>query len=170
MPTLAHKIRLTPTPEQVVYFKKACRTARFTYNWALAEWQRQYHAGQKPSALGLKKQLNAIKRRDFPWVLDVTKCASEGAFMNLGKAFTNFFAKRTKYPCFHKKGVHDRFMIAHDGSPPVRRQVHVGGHLTNCRPVVCVVHCRNVHVTLSFMRKPSTGGRGCGGEDVGDII
>ena len=34
MTTLAHKIRLTPTPEQVTYFKKACGTARFVYNWA----------------------------------------------------------------------------------------------------------------------------------------
>lgn len=32
MPILAHKIRLTPTPEQVVYFRKACGTARFTYS------------------------------------------------------------------------------------------------------------------------------------------
>ena len=29
----AHKIRLNPTPEQEVYFRKACGTARFVYNW-----------------------------------------------------------------------------------------------------------------------------------------
>ena len=58
MPTLAHKIRLTPTPEQVVYFRNACGTARFTYNWALAEWQRQYQAGETPSMFALKKQFN----------------------------------------------------------------------------------------------------------------
>jgi len=67
MPILAHKIRLTPTPEQVVYFRKACGTARFTYNWALAEWQRQRQSGQRPSALALKTQFNAIKRTAYPW-------------------------------------------------------------------------------------------------------
>ena len=62
MTILAHKIRLTPTLEQEVYFKKACGTARFVYNWALQEWQTQYRAGGKPSALGLKTRLNAMKR------------------------------------------------------------------------------------------------------------
>jgi len=111
MPILAHKIRLTPTPEQVVYFRKACGTARFTYNWALAEWQRQRQSGQRPSALALKTQFNAIKRTAYPWVADVTKCAPEGAFRNLQRAFTNFFEKRTKFPKFKKRGVHDSFAV-----------------------------------------------------------
>jgi IS605 OrfB family transposase len=37
----AHKMRLHPTPEQAVYFAKAAGTARFVWNWALAEWNRQ---------------------------------------------------------------------------------------------------------------------------------
>ena len=111
MTTLAHKIRLTPTPEQETYFKKACGTARFVYNWALAEWQRQYRAGGQPSALGLKTQFNAMKRAAFPWISDVTKCAPEGAFRNIGTAFTNFFAKRAKFPRFKKRGRHDSFAI-----------------------------------------------------------
>ena len=114
MPTVAHKIRLTPTPEQATYFRNACGTARFTYNWALAEWQRQYQAGETPSAFGLKKQFNAIKRQAFPWMAGVTKCAPEGAFAHLGKAFSNFFQKRAKYPRFHKKGIHDSFTLAND--------------------------------------------------------
>jgi len=52
----AHKIRLHPTPEQVTYFAKAAGTARFVYNWGLAEWKRQCEDGGKPSALKLKKQ------------------------------------------------------------------------------------------------------------------
>ena len=111
MTTLAHKIRLTPTPEQEVYFKKACGTVRFVYNWALQEWQTQYRAGGQPSALGLKTQFNAMKRTAFPCISDVTKCASEGAFRNIGTAFTNFFAKRAKFPRFKKRGRHDSFAI-----------------------------------------------------------
>jgi len=33
----AHKIRLNPTPAQQAYFRKAAGTARFVYNWGLAE-------------------------------------------------------------------------------------------------------------------------------------
>ena len=50
----AHKIRLNPTPAQVNYFAKAAGTSRFVWNWALAEWDRQYQAGEKPTAFKLK--------------------------------------------------------------------------------------------------------------------
>lgn len=35
MPTLAHKVRLNSTPEQATYFKQACGTAQFVWNWAV---------------------------------------------------------------------------------------------------------------------------------------
>ena len=47
----AHKIRLHPTPEQATYFAKAAGTARYAFNWAVAEWKKQYESGGKPSAL-----------------------------------------------------------------------------------------------------------------------
>jgi len=51
----AHKIRLNLTPEQAQYFTKAAGTARFCFNWALAEWKQHYEAGGKPNAKALKK-------------------------------------------------------------------------------------------------------------------
>jgi putative transposase len=117
---IAHKIALDPTNEQVTYFKKACGVARFAYNWALAEWKRQYKASKsdpsipRPSQKALRRQLNAIKREQFPWMMDVTKCAPQMAIIHLGKAFQNFFEGRAKYPKFHKKGVHDSFTLTND--------------------------------------------------------
>src|SRR5579883_2178484 len=99
-----HKIRLNPTLEQEGYLRRACGTRRFIYNWGLAEWQRQYQAGEQPSALALKKQFNGLRGVEFPWTYDVTKCVVEGAFDDVGKAFSNFFAKRTEYSQFKKKG------------------------------------------------------------------
>ena len=61
----AHKIRLNPTEEQHSYFAKAAGTARFVWNWALAEWNRKSEAGEKPTALKLKKQFNEIRREQF---------------------------------------------------------------------------------------------------------
>ena len=68
---LTHKIALCPTPEQADYFRRACGTARFVWNWALAEWNKLYKAGHKPSAMALKKQFNAIKYIKYPWIQEV---------------------------------------------------------------------------------------------------
>jgi putative transposase len=116
----AHKIRLNPTPDQVNYFARAAGTARFVFNWALAEWKRQYEAGGKPNATALKKQFNAIRREQFPWSYEVTKCAIEGAFMDVAAAFKNFFegrkvGRKTGYPQFKsKKRSRQSFYLAND--------------------------------------------------------
>src|SRR2546430_2558219 len=86
----AHKIRLHPTAEQAHYFTRAVGTARFVFNWGLEQWIKGYQSGQQPTALRLKKAFNAIKGEQFPWVYEVTKCAVEGAFMDLGAAFKRF--------------------------------------------------------------------------------
>jgi putative transposase len=116
----ADKIRLHPTTEEAIYFAKAAGTARFTFNWARAEWQRQYEAGGKPSASALKKQFNAIRGEQFPWSYDVTKCAIEGAFMDVTAAFTNFFegrkaGRKIGFPKFKsKKRSRQSFYLAND--------------------------------------------------------
>jgi len=91
---LAHKIALDPNAEQRLYFVRAAGTARFAWNWALAEWKRQYKAGERPTEVSLRRQLNAIKREQFPWMYDVTKAAAQEAIIDLGSAFRAFFEKR----------------------------------------------------------------------------
>ncbi len=111
----AHKIRLNPTPEQGEYLKRACGIRRFCYNWGLAEWKRQYEAGENPSAMKLKEQFNAVRQTHFPWTYDVSKSVVEGAFFDLGEAFKNFFAGRSDYPRFKKKGKsHESCYFAND--------------------------------------------------------
>ncbi len=117
---IAHKIALDPNHVQATYLARAAGTARFAYNWALAQWQKQYDACKlnpslpKPSQMSLRRQLNAIKREQFPWMLEVTKNAPQMAIIQLGAAFKNFFAGRTRYPKFRKKGQHDRFSLTND--------------------------------------------------------
>lgn len=89
-----HKIRLYPNLDQRVYFAKACGVARVAYNWALFEWKKQYSEGGKPSEVALRKQLNAIKPTEFPWMLEVTKCAPQQAIKNLGIAYKNAFRRQ----------------------------------------------------------------------------
>jgi putative transposase len=109
----AHKVRLNPTPEQELYFRKAAGTARFVFNWALAEWKhhKAEYPGVEHGALALKKDFNAIKAEQFPWVYDVAKDVAEGAFTNLGTALKNYFeskngrrdGKRVGFPKFKSK-------------------------------------------------------------------
>jgi putative transposase len=93
----AHKIRLNPTPEQEVYLRKACSTARFVHKWSLAAWKRHKaeDPGQEYGVMAIKKDFNAIKRMQFPWVLNVGKDVAEGAFTNLAVAFKNYSAAKT---------------------------------------------------------------------------
>jgi len=117
---MAHRIALDPNDRQATHLARAAGTARFAWNWALAEWQRQYAAWKadncqpRPSEAALRRQLNAIKREQFPWMLEVTKCAPQMAIIQLGQAFGNFFAGRARYPKFRRKGVDDRFTITND--------------------------------------------------------
>src|SRR5207302_1745912 len=85
------------------YFARAAGTSRFVWNWALAEWNRHYEAGEKPTALKLKKQFNEIRREQFPWTWEVTKNASDQPFLDLGKAFTAFFEGKARRPRFKSK-------------------------------------------------------------------
>ena len=114
---LAHKIQLDPNNKQRTYFAKACGTARFAYNWALAKAKEQYEQDKtsKFREGELRKELNAIKREQFPWMLEVTKCAPQLAIKEgLARAFRNFFSGRAEFPKFHKKGEKDSFSLSND--------------------------------------------------------
>ncbi|RZA21544.1 MAG: transposase [Proteobacteria bacterium] len=110
----AHRIEIDPNNKQKTYFRKAAGTARFSYNWALCEWKKDYESGLKPTDGKLRKKLNAIKKSDFPWMSDVTKNAPQEAIRDLGQAFKNFFQGQTAYPKPRKKGIDDKFSMTND--------------------------------------------------------
>src|SRR5579859_3578287 len=87
----AHVIRLNPTAEQIIYFRKACGIARHAFNWALAQWKQARAEGRRVKMKDLKREYNRIKREQFPWALDVTKCAPEQEFSHLSAALANYF-------------------------------------------------------------------------------
>ncbi|KSV83979.1 RNA-guided endonuclease TnpB family protein [Sinorhizobium sp. GL28] len=117
---IAHRIALDSTDKQRTYFARASGVARLAWNWALAEWRRQYAARRddpslpQPSDAALRRQLNSLKREQFPWMFDVTKCAVQEAIIDLGAGFRSFFEKRGRYPRFKKKGVRDSFCAANE--------------------------------------------------------
>ncbi len=117
----AHRIALDLNNKQATYCQKAVGVARFAYNWALARWSEQYQAHKediskpKPSQFALRKELNAVKREQFPWMLEVTKNAPQMAIIHLGDAFKKFFNGTGNYPQFKKKGKsRDSFTLTND--------------------------------------------------------
>lgn len=117
---LAHTIELVTGPREVDYFVRAAGCARFVWNWALAEWNRQRAAGGKPSAMALKKSFNAIKYQRYPWMTDIHRDAHAQPFANLSKAWSKFFSDiksgiKAHAPRFKKKGqCKDGFYVAND--------------------------------------------------------
>lgn len=105
-----HGIKLYPTPRQTVLLRRSCGVARFTYNWALDQWKSKYEKGEKTSAYSLIKELTIIKRKQFPWMMEVSKTCPQYAIHNVEFAFKKFFKKNAKYPKFKKKGIKDSFV------------------------------------------------------------
>lgn len=73
----------------------------------------------RPSEGALRRQLNARKREQFPWMLEVTKCAPQEAIIQLGRAYKSWFdslagkrkGPKVRAPRFKRKGERDRFKI-----------------------------------------------------------
>jgi len=115
-------IRLDPTVAKARACARAAGVSRFTYNWGLAEWDRQHKAGENPTAAKLKKQFNAIKGEQYPWIMESPRDANSQPFADLGRAFSNFRAscagkrkgRRIGHPTFRKRGVDDSFYVAND--------------------------------------------------------
>lgn len=105
--SLSHKIELIANNKQKTHFRKAFGCSRLAYNWGLAKWQEYYKQGIKKSHLDLKKEFNAIKKTEFPFVYEVSKYATQQPFLNLNLAFQKFFRDlkqgKVSYPRFKKK-------------------------------------------------------------------
>jgi putative transposase len=87
----SHVIKLDPTCKQEEFFRQCVGTARFAYNWALKRWRDQFAEGGKPNEGQMRKDINAIKRQEFPWMMDVPKSVVQQSIMSLGTAYQNFF-------------------------------------------------------------------------------
>lgn len=154
---LAHRIRLDPNKAQTTHLARAAGIARFAYNWALVECERQFEACKvnpalpRPNQAVLGRQLNAIKRIQFPWMLEVTKNAPQMAIRQLGRAFQNFFDKRARYPRFRRKGTRDRFTL-------------------HSRPLVCRYQYRHFRRTFATSQKPRRGRCRLRGNALGHLV
>jgi putative transposase len=97
--TRGYKTELDLNHRQRTLCLKHAGTARFAYNWGLQQKQAARQGGEKaPNAQELHKRLNALKKTDFAWMYEVSKCAPQEALRDLDMAFNRFFKGIAGYP------------------------------------------------------------------------
>ena len=100
----AYKTELAPNNVQRTLLLKSAGTARFAYNWGLAKRQKQFEqTGRSSSCLSLRRELNSIKRVEYPWMLEVSKCCPQEALRDLEVAYQRFFKGVSGHPTFKSK-------------------------------------------------------------------
>ncbi|WP_157518256.1 RNA-guided endonuclease InsQ/TnpB family protein [Herbidospora mongoliensis] len=97
-----YKYRFYPTPEQAEELTRTFGCVRLVYNKALEERTRAYRLeGRKISYVQSSAVLTGWKRtKDFAFLNEVSSVPLQQALRHLQAAFTNFFARRAKYPVF----------------------------------------------------------------------
>lgn len=162
---LAFKTQLFANNIQQAYFAKACGVSRFCWNWGLAHWNEQYQVHKadsvlpKPNGKALKKQLNAIKKEEFPWMYEVTKYAAQQPFIFLDLAFKEWMkdltSSKSKHlkksrPMFKKKGkCQDSFYVGGDQVKVNADKVKVPnlGWVTMAEPIKYGGHIRSMTIS-----------------------
>ena len=113
----AYRYELKPNNKQRTLLAKHAGCARFAYNWGLAQRKELYEKKKESTtAIEQHRQLNKLKKTEFPWMYEVSKCAPQEALRNLDRAFNNFYrglksGQKVGFPRFKRKGIHDSFRL-----------------------------------------------------------
>ena len=101
----SHKYRAYPTTEQTELLAKTFGCARFVWNKILDWRSREYSLnGTKINYTKSSARLTEIKKDpETRWLSEVSAVALQQSLRNQDTAFSNFFAKRGKYPAFKSK-------------------------------------------------------------------
>jgi len=112
----AYKAELDPNNKQRTYFRRCAGTARFVYNWALADRIMRYEKGLSTSQYEQRTRFNSIKDEQCPWIREVPYAITESAFANCDMAYQNFFrrvknSEKPGFPKFKRRGMRESFQL-----------------------------------------------------------
>ncbi|MHA2202754.1 MAG: RNA-guided endonuclease InsQ/TnpB family protein [Candidatus Hodarchaeales archaeon] len=117
--TRGYKYELRVNNKERTQLTKCAGIARFAWNWGLASRKQRYQSqtgvARYTDAMKQHKELNRLKKTNYPWMYEVSKCVPQEALRDLDRAYQNFFAnlqqrksKKTTHkvglPKFKKKG------------------------------------------------------------------
>lgn len=113
----AHKYRIYPNAEQQVLFAKTFGCVRVVWNNIL-DWRSKEYTlnATKINYVASAKRLTDIKQLpELEWLQEVSNVALQQALRSQDAAFSNFFAKRAKYPKFKSKHDKQSFRLTNSG-------------------------------------------------------
>ena len=103
----AFKFELQPNGEHIRDMRRFAGSCRFVYNKALALQKENHEAGNKfIGYVEMAKNLTSWRNsKETPWLKDSPCHPLQHSLKDLDKSFKNFFAKRSQFPRFKKKGL-----------------------------------------------------------------
>lgn len=106
----AFRFELMPKGEHIRRMKQFCGCARFVFNRALA-YQKDLYESDKTSKFSYTRLANFLPawKKEFVWLKDCHSQVLQQSLKDLESAYLNFFAKRTDFPRFKRKGIRDSF-------------------------------------------------------------
>jgi putative transposase len=101
----ALRYRLLPTPAQGLVFGQWAGARRWIFNYGLGRRIAHYQAtGKTLSYNDLARELTVLKRQhETAWLRDCNAQSLQQALRDLDKAFSAFFARRSRFPRFKAK-------------------------------------------------------------------
>ncbi len=145
----AFKFALMPNGEQQRDMCRFAGSCRFVYNKALALQKENYEAGNTfISYVSMASHLPIWKREpSLSWLKDAPSQALQHALKDLDKAYRNFFASRTDFPRFKRKGSSDSFRY------PDPKQINLDQHNSRIYlPKLGWLRYRNSRIVLGALR------------------
>lgn len=96
--------RCYPTPEQERHLARTFGCVRFVWNWALRLRSDGYRVGERIGYPETDRRLTVLKRQpETAWLNEVSSVCLQQSLRDLQVAFSNFFAKRARYPQYKRK-------------------------------------------------------------------
>lgn len=107
----AFKYELMPNGQQQRDMRRFAGSCRFVFNKALALQKEHHEQGDKKLGYsGLCKRLTEWRNSpETAWLADAPVHPLQQSLKDLERAYANFFARRTDFPRFKKKGQSDSF-------------------------------------------------------------
>ena len=106
----AFRFEIMPNGGQIRRIKQFCGCSRFVFNRALA-WQNEQYGQDNSVKFSYTKVANLLPhwKKELPWLKDCHSQVLQQSLKDLESAFKNFFAKRSGFPKFKRKGEKDSF-------------------------------------------------------------
>lgn len=100
----SYKFRIYPNAAQRQQLACEFGHARWAWNTCLAWRSDAYKRGEKVTGIDFSRELTQLKKMEpYVWLNDVSSGTLVQKLRDQDKAFSNFFAKRAKYPKFKKR-------------------------------------------------------------------